>query len=96
MYEELGKFDDNFVHSLSTRPCKDALYARGAMRYVSDLLKAKWGDLVCFLHGARVPFVLRKGSAVNRYELIGHIYVHGLMDGEVEIFGLEARDIFLE
>jgi Heterokaryon incompatibility protein (HET) len=96
MYEELGKFDDNFVHSLSTASMQRRLIRTRSNALCLGPAQSQVGDLVCFLHGARVPFVLRKGSAVNRYELIGHIYVHGLMDGEVEIFGLEARDIFLE
>ena len=42
---------------------------------------SKRGDLICIIFGAIVPFVLRKLDN-GEYELIGEVYVHGIMDGE--------------
>ena len=39
------------------------------------------GDVVVILFGGWVPFVLRPLEA-GVYELVGHCYVHGIMDGE--------------
>lgn len=65
------------------------------------------GDLVCIVHGAAAPFLLRKstgppieddesaeGQEDQTYVLVGECYIHGLMDGEGMIVG-QARDIVL-
>jgi hypothetical protein len=39
------------------------------------------GDVVAVLFGGWVPFVLRPLGG-DEYELVGHCYVHGIMDGE--------------
>ena len=56
------------------------------------------GDSVCFIHSAKVPFILRQIEG-NRYELVGEAYIHGLMDGEfcklAEEQELEMQDIVL-
>jgi hypothetical protein len=49
--------------------------------------KAREGDTVVMLHGADVPFVLRK-KPDGRYLLIGECYLHGIMNGEA----LEASE----
>ncbi|KAF3043882.1 hypothetical protein E8E11_006143 [Didymella keratinophila] len=52
------------------------------------------GDLVCVLNGSPTPHVIRKPEdreADERYRLVGDAYVHGLMYGEVEEMGIEAR-----
>jgi hypothetical protein len=56
---------------------------------------AKLDDVLCFIQGARVPFVLRPGLN-QRYRLVGDCYIHGLMRGEVESLGLAVEDILLE
>ncbi|KAL8693587.1 MAG: hypothetical protein Q9218_001629 [Villophora microphyllina] len=44
------------------------------------------GDLICLLHGADVPFVLRRsgimGTREGCYTFVGEAYVHGVMQGE--------------
>ena len=42
--------------------------------------EARKGDMVCLLLGCRVPVVLRKFG--EGYQLIGDVYVHGIMNGE--------------
>lgn len=44
-------------------------------------MRAKKGDLVVILHGAKVPFVLRKGWR-GTYSLVGECYMDGIMHGE--------------
>ena len=43
--------------------------------------KAKKGDKICLLFGCRVPVVLRE-RVDGGFELIGEVYVHGIMKGE--------------
>ncbi|KAL9595844.1 MAG: hypothetical protein Q9219_006186 [cf. Caloplaca sp. 3 TL-2023] len=45
-------------------------------------LSLEVGDSVWLVPGSEVLVVLRKRPGVNRYELVGDCYVHGLMDGE--------------
>ncbi|KAK0710843.1 hypothetical protein B0H67DRAFT_583536, partial [Lasiosphaeris hirsuta] len=40
------------------------------------------GDLLLFLPGAEVPFLLREMGVDSHYFLIGDCYIHGLMNGE--------------
>jgi hypothetical protein len=40
------------------------------------------GDEICICDGASVPFVIRKNSDKTTYELLGDVYVHGIMYGE--------------
>lgn len=42
---------------------------------------AKAGDLVCVLLGSDSPFLLHP-LANNQYQLVGHCYAHGIMNGE--------------
>lgn len=39
------------------------------------------GDFVCLLGGGETPFVLR--ATDGHHELVGEVYVHGIMDGWV-------------
>ncbi|KAH7407351.1 heterokaryon incompatibility protein-domain-containing protein [Cadophora sp. MPI-SDFR-AT-0126] len=57
--------------------------------------QAKPMDLICFIQGAKVPFVVRQGSGY-RYQLIGECYLHGLMKGELAGFELPVEDALLE
>lgn len=45
------------------------------------------GDVICIFKGAHTPFVLRQVSSEEPsvYNLVGCCYVHGVMDGEVDI-----------
>lgn len=54
------------------------------------------GDMICFVQGGRVPFVLRPGSKDDRYELVGGSYVHGCMDGEISFAEVQPQTIYLE
>jgi Heterokaryon incompatibility protein (HET) len=45
--------------------------------------EANLGDKICVLHGALVPFVLRKTAGSDSlYKLVGECYIHGIMYGE--------------
>lgn len=51
----------------------------------------KSGDVVCILATASVPHLLRRtGDGV--YSFIGEAYVHGVMDGEVEVASSQLLD----
>ncbi|KAF4563714.1 hypothetical protein EYR36_002955 [Pleurotus pulmonarius] len=52
------------------------------------------GDVVCVLHGARVPFVLRpcQDGEGKQYSLVGECYCDGIMDGEALKMGLEEDE----
>jgi hypothetical protein len=72
--------------------------------------EAEEGDFIAVFLGFTVPFVLRRvhgtvGAHSNEYQLIGHCYVHGIMDGElieavegsseIKVKGAEVIDIIL-
>ncbi|KAK3353925.1 heterokaryon incompatibility protein-domain-containing protein [Lasiosphaeria hispida] len=65
-----------------------------------NLCMAPWnwvgGDEIWLLKGCKTPFLLRKvaGSgkrAKNRYRIVGEVYVHGFMHGEMMTPQLEKR-----
>ena len=80
---EIEKYD-TMKASLETATLnrRFAISDLGYMGLVSQL--AQVGDLICVIFGAVTPYVLRpvKSRAEIRYKLVGHCYVHGLMDGE--------------
>jgi len=41
------------------------------------------GDKIVYLRGAKVPFVLRPTSRENEFTLVGEVYLHGFMNGEM-------------
>ncbi|KAF7945006.1 uncharacterized protein EAE97_005639 [Botrytis byssoidea] len=52
-------------------------------------------DEVWVLAGASVPFILRRGED-EFYELVGEIYLHGVMHGEALEWGHEIRNVLLK
>ena len=66
---------------------------RGYIGLVPD--RAKPNDLICFIQGVRVPFVVRQGLGYQ-CQLIGECYLYGLMEGELAEFRLPVEDILLE
>ncbi len=73
------------------------MYLRRMARTQGGLLglvhdSSQVGDSVWLLQGARVPFVLRRaepqseaedGERLERWEVVGDTYMHGVMHGEV-------------
>jgi hypothetical protein len=57
---------------------------------------AEQGDLLCFIFGSQVPFLLRhvEDSKEMRYRLVGECYIHGMMDGEA--FNLGCEETYIE
>ena len=53
------------------------------------------GDLVYVLAGGQVPFILRPSLLAEGFCLVGESYVHGIMDGEATVLGIEIETIFL-
>jgi hypothetical protein len=48
--------------------------------------RSEVGDVLCIFKGARTPFVLRVSSEKPPiYNLVGCCYIHGVMDGEIDI-----------
>jgi len=45
--------------------------------------KAEEGGLIAILFGLGVPFVVRRVGNDSHFKLIGHCYIHGIMDGEL-------------
>jgi len=50
------------------------------------------GDIVCMLHGSKVPVVLRRVD--GRYRLVGQCYWHGWMYGELVDWAENEGDVF--
>jgi hypothetical protein len=57
--------------------------------------RVRGGDVVWVLAGADVPVVLREGSEMRRWRLVGEAFVCGIMGGEV-VKGGKVKDIVLE
>ena len=63
--------------------------------------RARRGDLICILHTAHVPFVLRRmaGEGNPYYEFVGDAYVHGISEGEVfewiKANGIAVQEVLL-
>jgi hypothetical protein len=53
------------------------------------------GDLVYVLSGGQVPFILRPTILAEGFSLVGESYVHGIMDGEATMLGIEVETIYL-
>lgn len=53
------------------------------------------GDLVYVLAGGQVPFILRPEISSGGFWLVGESYVHGIMDGEATMLGIEVETIYL-
>lgn len=54
------------------------------------------GDSVYILGGGTAPFVLRRSNiAESTYVLLGHCYVHGIMDGQAASMGFGVQEVTL-
>ena len=53
------------------------------------------GDLVYVLSGGQVPFILRPTVLAEGFSLVGESYVHGIMDGEATVLGIEVETMYL-
>jgi hypothetical protein len=49
------------------------------------------GDEICICYGASVPFAIRRSREGQTYELLGDVYVHGIMYGEFAASMPETR-----
>ena len=52
------------------------------------------GDLVCILHGSRVPCILRRARGSTRYELVGQCYYEDWMYGDEVTWANEDANTF--
>jgi hypothetical protein len=62
----------------------------GRFGWVPD--QARPGDKLCVLNGLAVPMVLRPNES-DSFDLIGDVYIQGMMDGEVLDLNCEEQDI---
>lgn len=59
-------------------------------------LYAQPGDVIAVLFGGAWPFVLRKvPNTVNIYQLVRQCYVHGIMEGELDLSKYKAEILWL-
>jgi hypothetical protein len=60
-------------------------------------ISMKEGDLVYVLAGGQVPFILRRTNTLlpDQFSLVGESYLHGIMDGEATVLGIEIETIFI-
>jgi hypothetical protein len=76
--------------TIFTTKCGRLGFSKGSM---------KRGDQVCLFDGATAPYLIRKCedgiTKENTYILLGEVYLHGVMYGEVDTFDLEPCDILL-
>jgi hypothetical protein len=93
-HDENKKYD-RFLHfaGVASSFRKFCITEEGRMAIVPPL--ALEGDIICIIKGTRMPFVLRKTKREDLavYQIIGCCYVHGVMDGEVNIAQAETFTI---
>jgi hypothetical protein len=65
---------------------------RACLGLAPDTVKV--GDLVCILHGSKVPCILRKVREQERYELVGQCYYEDWMYGDHVDWAEEDGDTF--
>jgi hypothetical protein len=86
-YRELAAKSSRFLHFASFNiGRKFYVTEKGRMGTVAP--GCREGDVVCVLKGARMPYVLRRegGDGGKRVcGLVGNAYVHGAMNGEIEV-----------
>lgn len=56
-------------------------------------VKARVGDVVGLFAGCRIPYVLRVFGDWDEYMMVGSAYVHGGMEGEGEVDGVERAEV---
>ena len=56
---------------------------------------ARAGDQVYVLFGGEFPFVLRKIKGQGYYQLVGQCYIHGIMEGQLDLKNYAAEEIYL-
>ncbi len=93
-FEEFQRKARRFMESFS-RSCNNRRFFRSREgRYGWGPDQTRNGDIVCVFEGAAVPFVLRPVSD-GCFEIIGDVYIHGIMDGELMELGIEAKEVVL-
>ncbi len=78
---EIYKFAFPFLKSMEKFVTSRCFFTTSDGRMGLGPMCAKPGDLVVMLYGGDFLFVLRETG--ERYELIGDVYVHDLMHGEL-------------
>jgi hypothetical protein len=56
---------------------------------------ARAGDLVYVLFGGDFPFLLRKIKRPGHYQLVGQCYIHGIMEGQLDLKNFAAEEVYL-
>ena len=55
---------------------------------------AREGDLICIIHGSKIPLILRCLDD-GKYCLVGQCYLEGVMRGEVHTWQEAEADVFV-
>lgn len=59
-----------------------SLYVTESGRLGLGRVGIRAGDKICVLLGGHAPFAIREQSRRDEFILLGHVYAHGLIDGE--------------
>lgn len=85
--EQVDKLFDSFW-SDHTRYTVDRRFCVTDTRFMGWVPhRAQVGDTLCVIPGARMPYVIRRAG--DKWEMVGHAYVHGLMENIVDDSKLE-------
>lgn len=76
-------FEERNFHDVGSKPFSAhrqfCVTERGFMGWVPQ--RARVGDAVCIVPGARMPYLIRPTGITEQWELVGPAYVHGVMEG---------------
>ncbi|MCJ1327551.1 hypothetical protein MMC10_004221 [Thelotrema lepadinum] len=89
-----GSSIGDFIQSYNTIGTTRRVCATAHRRLGQVPRSAEIGDLICVLHGGRVPYVIRPRSD-GSFTLVGESYINGVMDGEAMEMDLEMKEICL-
>ena len=92
--ENDGSSISDFIQSYSMIGTTRRFCATAGRRLGQVPRSAEVGDLICILHGGRVPYIIRPRSE-GGFMLVGESYITGLMDGDAMEMELETKEICL-
>jgi hypothetical protein len=95
MEEQLNNTVDLYAESMKRATIKRTFFVTEKGYMGLGPFNMEEGDLVYVLAGGQVPFILRPIILTGGFSLVGESYVHGIMDGEATVLGIEIENIFL-
>lgn len=86
---------ERFEHQVKDVGINRCLFATEKGGFGVGPLITRPGDICSLIYGADVAFMLRPNTDTSAYKLLGESFVHGVMNGEIEVM-LQRRQVVQE